>query len=445
MGKKRKKKKDAGAIIFRLIGIEMLIVTSVMVILGVIYVPTLLAKFGGVLGLTNPNNGPGNPPLPNNQTGILNPDITPTTEGAKQSDAEPTEPEEEIASIRLVSAGDNLMYRSSTLSGKHSDGSYSYYDNFCNVQDIFQSADIAVLSQDTVMAGEAYGYTVNDVFTTVTQVGDSIVSAGIDIVLAANNHILDQGVDGLNNMINYWKTTHPNIALLGVNKSAEEQDTLFYIEKEGIKIAVINYTSKSNYTAPLESAPYLLNMENEQWLTDMIAKANEEADFVIVYPHWGTPNSVEITLDQERQAQMLADMGADLVIGGASHVIEPVRWVTGKNGNHTLVYYSLGNFQSVQDSTANMLGGLAEVTITKTNRRTYISACGMNFVVTHYAKQPQSTNDYFDVVTTFPWSQYNAELAAQHGILAWDPQFSYEKLEILRRDILNKCDFNVNR
>ncbi len=446
MGKKRKKKKDVGALIFRLIGIEMLVVVAAMVILGIVYIPGLLTKFGPMLGLNISNPSQSGQHVVQNQLGQTDPNaVAVPTNPVQPTETEPTEPEEELASIRLVSAGDNLMYRSSTLSGKHSDGSYSYYDNFCNVQDIFQSADIAVLSQDTVMAGEAYGYTVDDVFTTVTQVGDSMVTAGIDVVLAANNHILDQGVDGLNNMISYWKTTHPDIKLLGVNKSAEEKNTPVYIEKSGIKIAMINYTCKSNYTAALESEPYLVNMEDEQWLREMIAKAQEEADFIIVYPHWGTPNSVEVTLDQERQAQLLADLGADLIIGAASHVVEPVRWVTGQNGNHTLVYYSLGNFQSVQDKTENMLGALAEVTITKTNRRTYISACGMNFVVTHYAKQPQSSNNYFDVVTTFPWSQYNAELAAQHGILAWDPQFSYETLSILRQNILSQCDFNVKR
>jgi poly-gamma-glutamate synthesis protein (capsule biosynthesis protein) len=56
-----------------------------------------------------------------------------------------------------------------------------------------------------------------------------------------------------------------------------------------------------------------------------------------------------------------------------------------KNADHKmLVYYSLGNFLSYQKEAPRMLGGIAEVTITKDESGTYISDAGITPIVTHY-------------------------------------------------------------
>ena len=41
---------------------------------------------------------------------------------------------------------------------------------------------------------------------------------------------------------------------------------------------------------------------------------------------------------------MFADAGVDVVIGTHPHVIQPVKWIKGKDNHKTLVAYSLGNF-----------------------------------------------------------------------------------------------------
>lgn len=447
---KRRKKKDAGAVIFRLIGIELAVLTVVLAVLGIVYLPGLLREFKGEgrLGFgsrkTDSQDTQANNIQSANTSASNSSEVAPSGSDAQtQAAAEQTQPpedEEELASVSFVAVGDNLMHRSSTLSGKQTDNTYSFYSNFCNVQDIFQAADIAMISQDTVMAGEEFGVTSGETFNTVWQVADGLAAAGINVVLAANNHILDMGRDGLINMIDYFRANFPEVALLGVNRSAEEKEEPVYLEQNGIKLAFVNYTCNNNKPEPLETEPFLLNQKDDAWLEEIIGKARSEADFVVVCPHWGTQNSLDVTQEQEEQAQLLADLGADLIIGAYPHVVEPVRWVTGKDGRQTLVYYSLGNFQSIQDKTENMLGGLAKITLTKTNYRTYISDCDLDFVVTHYAQQ--SSSEYFDIVTTFPWSEYTESLAQMHGILAWDPGFSYSKLEELRNTVLEQCEFS---
>lgn len=349
-------------------------------------------------------------------------------------------------SAKLVAVGDNLMHRSCTLSAKNADGTYDFTKHFANMADIFKAADLAVISQDTVLGGIELGATSTEtgIFNTAVELADGMADAGINVVLAANNHIMDEGSAGLNTMMSYFSTKYPNITLLGVNNSREAKDEPVYVETNNIKIAMINYSYGSNQTADLDASPYLLNQYDEDWLSDILKQAREKADFIIAFPFWGEQNSMDYTQEQERQAQFLADNGVDLIIGSYPHVVEPVKWITAENGDRTLVYYSLGNFQSIQNTVENMLGGQANVTISKEEDGTHISDYSLDFVVTHYEQRESS--EYYDIVTTYPLADYTSDLAARHGMsVSGNDEFNLASLQGLSSQILSKCDLDESK
>lgn len=349
-------------------------------------------------------------------------------------------------SAKLVAVGDNLMHRSCTLSAKNADGTYDFTKHFANMADIFKAADLAVISQDTVLGGIELGATSTEtgIFNTAVELADGMADAGINVVLAANNHIMDEGSAGLNTMMSYFSTKYPNITLLGVNNSREAKDEPVYVETNNIKIAMINYSYGSNQTADLDASPYLLNQYDENWLSDILKQAREEADFIIAFPFWGEQNSMDYTQEQERQAQFLADNGVDLIIGSYPHVVEPVKWITAENGDRTLVYYSLGNFQSIQNTVENMLGGQANVTISKEEDGTHISDYSLDFVVTHYEQRESS--EYYDIVKTYPLADYTSDLAARHGMsVSGNEEFNLASLQGLSSQILSKCDLDESK
>lgn len=349
-------------------------------------------------------------------------------------------------SAKLVAVGDNLMHRSCTLSAKNADGTYDFTKHFANMADIFKAADLAVISQDTVLGGIELGATSTEtgIFNTAVELADGMADAGINFVLAANNHIMDEGSAGLNTMMSYFSTKYPNITLLGVNNSREAKDEPVYVETNNIKIAMINYSYGSNQTADLDASPYLLNQYDEDWLADILKQAREEADFIIAFPFWGEQNSMDYTQEQERQAQFLADNGVDLIIGSYPHVVEPVKWITAENGDRTLVYYSLGNFQSIQNTVENMLGGQANITISKEEDGTHISDYSLDFVVTHYEQRESS--EYYDIVTTYPLADYTSDLAARHGMsVSGNDEFDLASLQGLSSQILSKCDLDESK
>ena len=100
------------------------------------------------------------------------------------------------------------------------------------------------------------------------------------------------------------------------------------------------------------------NTINPQVLED-IKRAEEIADFTIVYPHWGIEYVDDHMPSQETFAKQMTEAGADLIIGTHPHVIEPVVWITADNGNKSLCYYSLGNFLSMFKKSECELEGMA--------------------------------------------------------------------------------------
>ena len=423
-----------------ILGIEMLVTVAVIGYFGYHYGSILLAGFKSAkasISSQTPVQDPGYPidvdgQAPTNQ-------VQADTEVVTEEVFKPT-------SAKLVAVGDNLMHRSCTLSAKNADGTYDFTKHFANMADIFKAADLAVISQDTVLGGIELGATSTEtgIFNTAVELADGMADAGINVVLAANNHIMDEGSAGLNTMMSYFSTKYPNITLLGVNNSREAKDEPVYVETNNIKIAMINYSYGSNQTADLDASPYLLNQYDEDWLSDILKQAREKADFIIAFPFWGEQNSMDYTQEQERQAQFLADNGVDLIIGSYPHVVEPVKWITAENGDRTLVYYSLGNFQSIQNTVENMLGGQANVTISKEEDGTHISDYSLDFVVTHYEQRESS--EYYDIVTTYPLADYTSDLAARHGMsVSGNEEFNLASLQGLSSQILSKCDLDESK
>lgn len=164
-----------------------------------------------------------------------------------------------------------------------------------------------------------------------------------------------------------------------------------------------------------------------------IQRAEELADFTIVCPHWGTEYRLTSDASQEKWTKIFAENGADLVLGTHPHVIEPIEWVTDEASEHEmLVYYSLGNFVNWTSGTGEgvtnrMVGGMAEVTITKNDHgEVEIADYGVKPMISHVASGPEG-------VTTYFLEDYPEELAEENEIVSQDPEFS-------REYCVNLCD-----
>ena len=247
--------------------------------------------------------------------------------------------------VRILMAGDILLHERVSDSGAMPDGTYNYDHLFANLKQEISSADLALVNQEVILGGREIGLSGYPSFNGAYEVGDALAEAGFDVVLHATNHALDRGKKGLLNCISYWKTNHPEMGVLGIQESEEEQESIYVKEVNGIRIAILNYTYGTNGIPLPSDMPFAVNLLNKTQVAADVIKARSVAEFIIVCPHWGTEYIYGISDYQREWAEYFASLGVNLVLGTHPHVIEPVEWVGGENGNGgTLVYYSIGNF-----------------------------------------------------------------------------------------------------
>ena len=165
---------------------------------------------------------------------------------------------------------------------------------------------------------------------------------GTDIVTLANNHAYDYGEVSLLDSMDTLKNA--GIAYAGAGHDLEEASSPVYYVNDDVRIAIIASTQIERMPNPdtkgatADTPGVFRSMELDE-LTAAIKEAKEVSDFVIVFTHWGTEGAAEPDWSQNEQAPLIAEAGADLIIGAHPHVLQKIAWQ-----GDTPVFYSLGNY-----------------------------------------------------------------------------------------------------
>ena len=389
---------------------------------------------GTVTPTVTPEPTPTNTPTPTS-TPTPTPTNTPTPTPTNTPTPTPSPTPTPKPSVTLTMVGDILLHTRIHDYSVQEDGTYNYDAIFANTMEEISAADVALVNQEVVLGGKDLGISGYPSFNAPYEVGDAIVKAGFDVSLHATNHALDKGKTGLLNTIAFWEENYPEIGVLGIHDSAEDQEEIYIIEKEGIRIAILNYTYGTNGIAMPGDMPFAVDMLDENAIIEDLTLAKEQADFVVVCPHWGTEYRLTADWSQSKWAKLFLEHGVDLVLGTHPHVIEPIEWLTNEEtGEQMLVYYSIGNYvnwtSGTGAGTANrMVGGMANVTIELDETgNAFIADYGVEAVVCHVEKK---TNG----VTVYSLSEYTAELAEQNAIRTQDETFTLEYCQNLCNEV----------
>lgn len=329
--------------------------------------------------------------------------------------------------VTLTAVGDIIAHET-ILNLAETDDGYDFTSLFALLKNDISSVDLAIANVETPLGGGPYTGYPN--FNTPDEMGLAVIDAGFDVALQASNHSMDAGTDGIRHSIGFWKNHANQILMVGMHDSQEEADQIPLITVNGITFAILNYTYGLNgYELPNEE-DYLVTLMNDwtwDYIREQVERASQQADFVIVCPHWGEENQVGTPNDFQREwAQMFTEAGADLILGTHPHVIQDIEWITADNGNKALCYYSLGNFVSNQQYTDLVLGGMAYLVIEQDEQGTHINEESAKVipVVTHNDK-----TDDLVVIQTYYLADYTQDLADVHDTyLSFDEDFSLETL-----------------
>ena len=165
-----------------------------------------------------------------------------------------------------------------------------------------------------------------------------VLAGRFDALAVSNNHAGDYGKQAFVQTLDLLGQT--GIRHFGGGRNLAEAHTPLWIEKNGLRLAVLGYNEfKPRAFEAGAATPGVAWSEDSQVVADIRAARAAGADLVIPFMHWGWEREPEPSERQRQLARLMIDAGADIVVGGHAHVTQGAEYYKGR-----LIVYSLGNF-----------------------------------------------------------------------------------------------------
>lgn len=333
-------------------------------------------------------------------------------------------PEDDPA-VHFIGGGDNIIYYGNVYEAsvrKLPGGrTYNFKTVYSDIQGLIEDADLAFINQETLLCSSKFPLSYYPQFCGPQDMGYDLVEMGFDVVNIASNHMLDVGADGLADSITFWKKQP--VTMIGGYEDEADFAKIRITEVKGIRIAWLAFTYGTNMLTLPEDSPLYIPYINDEDIAAQIASAREQADLVFVSMHWGAESVFDPTPEQSKAAQLIADCGADVIIGHHPHVVGPIRWILGEGGNKTLCVYSLGNLMAEMSQDYNMAGGLITFDIVP-HEGAKPTIENVLFIPTFFHFDPA-----FKVNHIYLYKDYTDELARSHGISYYGNSTTLDKLK----------------
>ena len=269
--------------------------------------------------------------------------------------------------IKILNMGD-IMYHQPQLDNAvdWATGEYDFSGSYKYLKNVVSAADYAVVNFEATLSGEDYTYAGYPTFNAPDSAFTTLVDAGFDMMLFANNHCYDYGNHGFIRTQEVFKQN--GVDYIGA-KLKETDKSYKNVDIGGIKVGMINSTDDLSYgntanrtingIAIRGNDLALMDVFNLSLLDDFYNEAESRikelredgADIIVYYIHWGLEYHLKHNDTQAQIASKLCDMGVDVIIGGHPHVVQDAEVLTSTvDPTHkTLCFYSLGNVVSNQN------------------------------------------------------------------------------------------------
>ena len=289
----------------------------------------------------------------------------------------PPAPADTAASAVLLFGGDIMQHR--RQAGDDFKASYAA------IAPLVSRADLAIANLEfpvdtTRPVGPGPGSTT---FNGSARHVEAIAAAGFDLLQTANNHLYDQGADGV---ANTWRLLRSRgLEPVGTAPTLAELERAPVVVREvrGIRIGFVAYTFPPNrypgphgaFAWPPRDAPaFQLNFGD--WEAEYRATGvklfqrhaalarSQGVQLLVALVHWGDEWHREPSSDQRLAGHDLVDAGFDLVVGGHSHVVNGAEVYRGR-----LIAYSLGDLITDFAPLEPRAGALLEVRVVQARGR----------------------------------------------------------------------------
>jgi poly-gamma-glutamate synthesis protein (capsule biosynthesis protein) len=245
----------------------------------------------------------------------------------------------------LVSAGDLMLGRGA----EHILLEEGPQGIFGATAGLLREADLTVLNLEGAVSSGGYREEKTFNFRFSPRVAGALKAAGVDAVLAANNHVFDWGPGAFLDTLDHLEAA--GIGVLGAGRDADSASRSLVFLKGNARVRAFGIGSfprersgwEGSRMAAAENKPGILHTANrgEALLEARLAReqGGDGPDLGVVFFHGGQEWSSRPDHGVRELCTALVRAGADLLIGSHPHIVQGFEWVEG-----TPVFWSLGNY-----------------------------------------------------------------------------------------------------
>ncbi len=352
------------------------------------------------------SGGVQDPPAAAPEEVLAEPEETPVEVPEEPSEPEPPAP----TTATLAVCGDAMSHMPVTNDAWDGE-KYDYVRVMSGAKSRVEAADYAVVNLETTFAGGPK-YSGYPAFNSPDGMAQGLKDLGFDLCLTANNHSLDKGWSGLSRTLDVLDET--GLAHVGTSRAQEERDAnLVVADVGGISVAFLGYTYGTNGIPVPKDHPYCINVFNTDYLSglreldrDRLAADLEQAkaadaDLIAVLIHWGVEYQTKQNAYQEEVADFLFANGADIILGGHSHVPQPMELRTLEDGRQGFVCYSLGNFISSQNDEYTDTTAVLTLELTRDNETGEAQVTGYSYAPMYMLDREAGAKPRFQLLDVY--------------------------------------------
>jgi len=164
---------------------------------------------------------------------------------------------------------------------------------------------------------------------------DFLKKFNFNIGACANNHMGDHGDDALLETIQ--NVQNLGMMTVGAGKNKEDAQKALLVEKNGIKLAIIN-CAEHEFGIAEKNKPGMAGLDYYD-TSKIIIDAKTKADVVLVFIHGGNEHNPLPRPGMKKICRFFAECGADAVVVGHAHCRQGYEIY-----ENTPIFYGMGNF-----------------------------------------------------------------------------------------------------
>lgn len=322
------------------------------------------------------------------------------------------------AAFTLVASGDVLSHITNTESAKQADGSYDYLPQFKEIEGLLSNADYTLVNLESAVAGEKYGYRGFPRFNAPVNLAQTMKKIGVDLVMTANNHAMDNGIKGLKDNLDNLD----NIGLdhTGTYRTEEDAAKPFIKDINGIKVGFVAFSYGTN-DIPVPN-DYAINLNSSKRIRTKIKEARDGgAEVIVFHVHWGAEYTGYPSQSQMDVYRVLEEEGVDIVIGSHPHRLQPIEIreieYQGKQKNQAVIW-STGNLYQGQTRKEDYIniGSIFKLKVERKNG--IIAVTGLDYDLVYNLRWKDAQGDEtYKVIPMAQMDQYQAEFPSTYKIM----------------------------